>query len=78
MAIEVYTFNFGSNLFSLPFLAFSQPEGRKCQASCKAEDKIFVVGGLNSQYCSMDLHCLQQIPYANNEVWLKNKQLSHK
>lgn len=61
--------------FSFPFTAGQYPEARYGHACCKytfqGSDQIFLVGGMDKAFCTMDIYKLTQIPRKDNQKWEK-------
>ena len=61
--------------FSFPFTAGQYPEARYGHACCKyyheGKDQIFLVGGMNKVFCTMDIYTMAKIPRKDNQKWEK-------
>ena len=66
--------------FSFPFTAGQYPEARYGHACCKFQskdrDQVFLVGGMNKGFCTMDIYTLTQIARRDNQRWEKIVQKS--
>lgn len=67
--------------FSFPFTAGQYPEARYGHACCKFQtkdrDQVFMVGGMNKGFCTMDIYTLAQITRKENQRWEKIVQKSN-
>lgn len=62
--------------FSFPFTAGQYPDARYGHAICKYESKgkeqqVFLIGGMNKVFCTMDIFTLTQITRKDNQKWEK-------
>lgn len=61
--------------FSFPFTAGQYPEARYGHACCKylhnSKDQVFLVGGMNKVFCTMDIYTLTKIARKDNQKWEK-------
>jgi len=61
--------------FSFPFTAGQYPEARYGHACSKYESKgkeqVFLVGGMNKVFCTMDIYTLTQVTRKDNQKWEK-------
>lgn len=61
--------------FSFPFTAGQYPEARYGHACCKyqknGKDQVFLVGGMNKVFCTMDIFTLAQVTRKDNQKWEK-------
>lgn len=61
--------------FRFPFTAGQYPEARYGHACCNYQhqdkEKVFLVGGMNKEFCTMDIFTLAQIPRKEGQKWEK-------
>lgn len=71
---EVLSLNLIEYQFNHPFVAGEYPLKRYGHASCLItddleEDKLFILGGINTDYCTMDIHFLKKRDRKPNQTW---------